>query len=325
MINCEGSHSVPSTSRYAPNGKQIRCVWGKKYMKKTLLIGLSASVFSACSVNPVTERSQLSLVPEQTVIAQSALAYSGLMQNELSRGKLNADSTQLARIRNIAFEVIPYAVAHKPEIINWKWEVNLVESGEVNAFCMAGGKIAVYSGLISKLNPTDDELAQVISHEIAHALSGHTQEKMSVALVGQVAANLAQVAARSYGYNIDPNATGALLQVAWLLPNSRQAEAEADQIGIKLAALAGYDPMAATTLWKKMQAINEHQTISILSTHPAPEEREIAMREEAEKLAATYKKATLRKKAGAQPKIEYVDGKPTNLFGKATYTDPKQP
>lgn len=296
----------------------------EKLMRTSFLIGLSGLMLAACSVNPVTERSQLTLVPEHTVISQSYLAYSDLMQKESTNERLNVDSSQVTRIRNIAFEIIPHAINYKPEIINWKWEVNLVESSEVNAYCMAGGKIAVYSGLISKLNLTDDELAQVISHEIAHALSGHIQEKMSVALAGNLIGSVVLLAATNYGYEVDPSAAGALLQIAWLLPNSRQAEAEADQIGIKLAAMAGYDPMAGSTLWKKMQTLNEQRTITMLSTHPNPEDREITMRENAAKLARVYQKAVLRKKTGTQPKIEYVNGRATNLYGRAIYSDPKQ-
>jgi len=280
-------------------------------------------LLSACSVNPVTERSQLSLVPENVVIARSYSSYASMMGQEVSKGKLNSSKEQTERIRDIAFKIIPHAINYKPEIISWKWEVNLIENDDVNAFCMAGGKIAIYSGLINRLHPTDEELAQVIAHEIAHALSGHTQEKMSVALAGGLIGNAIIAASSRRGTHVDADAVDALLKVAWKLPNSRQAETEADRIGIKLAAMAGYNPQASASMWRKMKANNNPLRISLLSTHPHPEDREEDMRIEAAKLESLYAKAIQKIQAGTQRKIEYVNGNPVGLYGKSKYEDPR--
>ncbi len=278
---------------------------------------------AACSVNPVTERSQLSLVPENFVIARSYSSYANMMGGQLSSGKLNTNKEQTDRIRDIAFKIIPHAIDHKPEIINWKWEVNLINEDEVNAFCMAGGKIAVYSGLITKLHPTDDELAQVIAHEIAHALSGHTQEKMSVALAGGLIGNVILAASARRGTQLDADTVDALLKVVWGLPNSRQAETEADRIGIKLAAMAGYNPKASASLWQKMRLQEKSIRISLLNTHPHPEDREEDMRMESYKLENIYSKAIEKIQNGTQRKIEYKNGNPVGLYGKSKYEEPR--
>lgn len=293
---------------------------------RKIQFGILTGIFgfmAACSVNPVTERSQLSLVPENVVIARSYSSYANMMGRQLSSGKLNTNKEQTDRIRDIAFKIIPHAIDHKPEIINWKWEVNLIDEDEVNAFCMAGGKIAVYSGLIAKLQPTDDELAQVISHEIAHALSGHTQEKMSVALAGGLIGNAIIAASARRGTQLDADSIDALLKVVWGLPNSRQAETEADRIGIKLAAMGGYNPKASVTLWQKMTLQNRSARISLLSTHPNPEDREEDMRIESAKLENLYSKAVQQIKIGTQRKIEYNNGNPVGLYGKSKYEEPR--
>jgi len=147
----------------------------------------------------------------------------------------------------------------------------------VNAFCMAGGKMAIYTGIFEQLHATDDEVAQVMGHEIGHALANHTQERMSVAMATSVATQVAAIAVAS---RTDSPAAGLALSGAGLaaalaiqLPNSRESEAEADQIGIELAARAGYDPKAAVTLWDKMGRLGGKAPPEFLSTHPSPQNR----------------------------------------------------
>lgn len=290
-------------------------------MLSRLSISVCALVLTACATNPVTNRSQLSLIDEVTVISESYATYAASMSNAQGQGQLNTDATQVKRIRDIAYRIVPHAVSFKPAIINWQWDVNLVKNDEANAYCMAGGKIAVYTGLIEQIDPTDDELAQVIAHEIAHALSGHSQEKMSMAIVGDLVGSAVVLTTAGYGTTINADGVRSLVQLTLTLPNSRQAETEADAIGIKLAAAAGFNPQAAATLWRKMSAANAQRPLTLLSTHPDPDNRVMAMTEEATKLEPLYQAGLRRAQQGTQPKIEYQNGKPTGLYGKAVYKD----
>lgn len=260
------------------------------------------------------------LVSESQVIASSYSTYSNLINQAQSHGSLNVDPIQTKRAKEIASRIIPNAVSYRPSIINWQWDVNVLESNEINAFCMAGGKIAVYSGLIKKLNPTDDELAQVLAHEIAHALSEHTREKISVAMATNLAVGV--VAAKKGMSQNQVDLLNNLTYMSIKLPNSRQAESEADSIGILLAARAGYDPHAAVTLWEKMPNLGNSAGSAIMNTHPLPADRIAAMRTEAVKLEATYQKTSVLRAADRLPKIEYENGHATNLYGKAHYEMP---
>lgn len=286
-----------------------------------LSIAACTLALSACATNPVTNRSQLSLIDEATVISESYAAYAVSMSSAKSQVRLNTDAALVKRIRDIAYRIVPHAVSFKPSIINWQWDVNLINSDEANAYCMAGGKIAVFTGLIERINPTDDELAQVIAHEIAHALSGHTQEKMSMSVAGELVGSAVILVAAGHGTTINVDGVRSLLQLTMTLPNSRQAESEADTIGVKLAAAAGYNPQAAVTLWRKMSAANASRPLTLLSTHPDPDDRATAMMEEATKHESLYKTGLRQAHQGTQPKIEYQNGKPTDLYGKAVYTD----
>jgi predicted Zn-dependent protease len=151
---------------------------------------------------------------------------------------------------------------------------------------MAGGKMALYTGLLLQIKPTDDELAQVLAHEISHALAKHTAEKMSVAMASQLGVAAVGVAADNSGLALTGAALAAKLAVE--LPNSRTAEAEADRIGIELAAKAGYDPRAAATLWRKMGALSGSQVPQFLSTHPSPQNRQETLRKLADQMMPYY-------------------------------------
>lgn len=274
-------------------------------------------ILTGCVTNPVTNRQQLILIPEDQVIASSYNAYASLIGQARSSGALNVEPTQTARAKEITARIIPHAVSYRPSIIGWQWDVNVLESNQVNAFCMAGGKIAVYSGLIRALNPTEDELAQVIAHEIAHALSEHTREKMSVAM----ASNLV-VGVTAANTGLSQSQLNKLATVAITLPNSRQAEGEADSIGILLAARAGYNPYAAVTLWEKMAKLGHSPSSSILSTHPLPQDRIVAMQAAATHLYPVYQQSFSLKAADRLPKIEYENGKAKNLYGNGRYELP---
>lgn len=220
----------------------------------------------------VTRKQQMSVSREQ-VDQQSANAYSQLRQEASQKRVLNTDPIMLARVQTIANRLIPQVAIYRPDAVNWKWEVNVFKSDEVNAFCMAGGKIAVYSGLIDQLKITDDELAAVMGHEIAHALREHVREQMSEQQGLGLLSVGAVIGAAMMGVNVDPNLAQTGLQVLVGLPHSRRAEVEADQIGLELAARTGYNPSAAISLWQKMGKLGGSRPPTFMSTHPSPESR----------------------------------------------------
>ena len=242
------------------------------YRQFTLIL-LLTSLIMACATSP-PGRSQLMLVSEQQAITASKQAYVEMLQPLEKQGKLDNDPVVTKRVQTITNRLITEAINMRPETRTWEWSVKVIDDPEVvNAWCMAGGKMAIYSGLIEKLKPTDDEIAQVMGHEISHALANHTAERMSVAM----ATSLGVLAV---GVAVDDNRGAAMAgaaaaaKLAIELPNSRTSEAEADRIGIELAAKAGYDPHAAVTLWQKMNKLGEARMPQFLSTHPAPENRE---------------------------------------------------
>lgn len=220
----------------------------------------------------VTRKQQMGVSREQ-IDQQSALAYAEITKEARQKQTLNTDPTVLARVQGIAKRIIPHVGVYRPDSLQWKWEVNVFQSDEVNAFCMAGGKMAVYSGLIQQLKITDDELAAVMGHEIAHALREHVREQQSRQQVLGVVGVGAVIGGALLGVNIDPNLAKNSLQVAFGLPHSREAEVEADAIGLELSARAGYNPKAAITLWQKMGALGGSRQPPFLSTHPSPESR----------------------------------------------------
>ncbi len=257
----------------------------KKSIKLTLIALVLAQLTSCTTVSTtnkgnvgVDRKQYVGLVSEQEAVEQSALAYQQTVKDAQAKKLLNTDSAETKRVRAIADKLIAHVGVFRSDAPSWKWEVNVQESKEINAYCMAGGKIMVYTGLIDQIKPTDDELAAVMGHEIAHALREHVRERMSRAKAQQYGLlGLAAVVGLSTK-NAD-NAVqalalgGTVAAVALTLPNSRTAEHEADQIGLELAARAGYNPNAALTLWQKMSAVGGEKPPEILSTHPSDESR----------------------------------------------------
>jgi predicted Zn-dependent protease len=189
-------------------------------------------------------------------------------------GKIDSDPATATRVREITGRLIAQAIKYRPETESWEWSVTVIDDPKtVNAWCMAGGKMAIYTGLIQQIKPTDDELAQVMGHEISHALAKHTAEKMSRAMAMQVGLGVVAITASDSKYSgLALTGLSAAAVVALELPNSRSAEAEADRIGIEIAAKAGYDPHAAVTLWEKMGKAgggDGSSRFDFLSTHPA--------------------------------------------------------
>ena len=198
-------------------------------------------------------------------------AYLSEVETFAREGKLLKDPVLADRIEVIAGRLVAVAVRYYPHTAGWEWSVALVdEPDEVNAWCMAGGRMAVYSGLVYKLDLNDDEIAQVMGHEVSHAIANHTAEGMSLAIAQELA--IVTVAIASEDEHLAQIADlAATLAIG--LPNSRSAETEADRMGMELAALAGYDPGAAATLWEKMEAEGGAGPPQFLSTHPSPENR----------------------------------------------------
>lgn len=216
------------------------------------------------------------LVPAETLERSAAQQYMGLQQQARQQGALaSQDDVQLQRIQGIAKKLIPFALRWNPRSPQWKWEVVLLKSNQVNAFCMPGGKIAFYTGILEKLKMTDDEVALVMGHEIAHALREHGRERMAKSTMANVAGALAG-AGLSKWLGIDPriaNQVGGAGAKLAVLKFSREDETEADVIGLDIAARAGYDPRAGVMLWQKMALVNKGAPPQWLSTHPAGDNR----------------------------------------------------
>lgn len=254
---------------------------------KNLLIALlvSSALLAGCAPVQTTksgavgvQRKQYMLLSEKQVEGMAAQSYVQTLKEADAKKVLNTDLRQTERVRAIANRLIPQTAVFRPDAVNWKWEVNVQESKELNAYCMPGGKIMVYTGLIQKLNATDDELAAVMGHEISHALREHGRERMSQAYAQQI--GLIGLAAVVGAKTKNQNAAAATVEVgsmvaalALTLPNSREGEREADRMGLELAARAGYDPHAAVSLWQKMGAQGGAKPPEWMSTHPSGESR----------------------------------------------------
>ena len=216
------------------------------------------------------------LVPADQVERQAALQYRETLAEAAKQQALApADNAQLKRLREIAQKIIPFANEWNPRVSQWKWEINLIGSNQINAYCMPGGKIVFYTGIIKTLNLSDDEIAVVMGHEMAHALREHARERMGKSTATQGLARLGGLLASSW-LGIDPNLADAVAQGGanlLTLKFGREDESEADLVGMELAARAGFDPRAGVTLWQKMAAANKGAPPQWLSTHPSSSSR----------------------------------------------------
>jgi predicted Zn-dependent protease len=245
---------------------------------KILLPAATALSLTACETVQTTqagavgvERQQRMAVSSQSIEQEAGKQYSEVMAEAQKKGLLNQNASYVSRVRTISNRVIQQVPAFRPDATRWNWQVNVLTSSEVNAWCMPGGKIAVYTGLIEKLQITDDELAAVIGHEIAHALREHARERASeqavagsVISVGSAILGLGELGQKGAEY---------AYMGLYGLPNSRGHETEADRIGVELAARAGYDPRAAIALWQKMGQVSGSEPPKFMSTHPPRQER----------------------------------------------------
>lgn len=230
------------------------------------------------------------LVSEEQAISASREAYLSQMKQLDAEGKLDKDPATIERIDRITGLLVAQAIIMRPDTKDWEWSVEVIDDPKtVNAWCMAGGRMAIYTGLIVQIKPSDDELAQVMGHEISHALANHTAERMSVAMASSAGVLLAGVLSDRPMATMAGAAAAATLAVK--LPNSRTSEAEADRIGIELAAKAGYDPESAATLWQKMGAVGGEGPPEFLSTHPAPDNRQQTLTKLAPEMMPYYQAA----------------------------------
>jgi predicted Zn-dependent protease len=242
---------------------------------RSALTCILAALLLACATSP-TGRTQLMLISPEAAIVESRKAYLSTV-NELDQQNKLADDPLLAdRVATITGRLVSVAIADHPHTRDWEWSVAIIEDDEtVNAWCMAGGRMAAYTGLFEQLKLNDDEFAHIMGHEIAHALANHTAERMSRAL----ATNIGLVAVSVASENSAATTMTAMMaaKLALELPNSRTAEAEADRIGIELATRAGYRPEAAVSLWQKMGEVGGEGPPEFLSTHPAPGNRQASL------------------------------------------------
>ena len=256
-------------------------------MKRTLVVtALLAASLVACQANPVSGRNQLVLVSEEQAQASSVQAYAQTLSEARKQGKLSTDAALNGRVKRITDRLIVQAGNMYAPSRQWKWSVAVIDEPTLNAWCMPGGKMAIYTGIVEKLKLTDDEIAQIMGHEIAHALLGHGRERMSRAMAMQGGMTLGSILAGR-----DLSVLAPVADVALTLPNSRENESEADRYGIELAARAGYNPRAAISLWEKMGTASGNNAPTFLSTHPAPGNRIQALNAEVPRMMPLYEKA----------------------------------
>jgi len=263
----------------------------KRLAVLTALCGLAACETVQTTQSGVVgvERQQRMAVPSEAIDQAAAEQYAAVIAEARQKGVLNRNAAHVSRLQAVVKRLIPQTTHFRPDARNWQWEANVLSLPEVNAWVMPGGKIAVYSGLIDKLQLTDAELAAVVGHEMAHALREHARERASeqmvaggVIAVGSAILGLGEVAQQ-----------GAEFAYMGLrgLPNSRRHETEADRIGVELAARAGYDPRAAVSLWQKMGQAAGGDPPKFLSTHPPREDRLRDLTVYAERVMPLYQAA----------------------------------
>ncbi len=239
--------------------------FGAGLLGSAALLALPAWAREGVDVGPRSSFSQL--VSAEQIEQAAQQQYRELLQQAAAKDALAAPgNAQLARLRVIAQRLIPYTYEWNERARQWRWEVNLIGSAQINAFCMPGGKIAFFTGILDKLKLTDDEVAMVMGHEMAHALREHARERIgkTAATRGAIEIGAALLGLGSGGRYL-AGMGGQLLTLQF----SRSDESEADLVGIELAARAGYDPHAGVTLWQKMAAANKSAPPQWISTHPS--------------------------------------------------------
>jgi predicted Zn-dependent protease len=229
------------------------------------------------------------LVPAGQVEQAAGQQYQQLLQQAAAKNALAAATNpQVIRLRAIAQKIIPHALEWNPRAKDWQWEVNLLGSNQINAFCMPGGKIAFYTGILDQLKLTDDEVAMVMGHEVAHALREHARERMGKNAATGIGANLVGQLLGVGNAGSQVLGMGAQLLT---LKFGREDESEADLVGMELAARAGYNPRAGVSLWTKMGAASKGAPPQWLSTHPSGGSRIADIERNLPKVMPLYERA----------------------------------
>ncbi|UOB05748.1 M48 family metallopeptidase [[Acidovorax] ebreus] len=226
------------------------------------------------------------LVPAEALEDSAVQQYSQLLAQAKAKRALAPDNhPQLLKLRAIARQIIPYAAQWNSRAAQWRWEVNLIGSKQINAFCMPGGKIAFYTGILDQLKLTDDEIAMVMGHEMAHALREHARSRLAKSQATSIGLSLG---AQLLGLGDLGNAAANLGAQLLTLKFSRSDEIDADLVGLELAARAGYNPQAAVSLWRKMGEATGNGGIAFLSTHPSGPDRIRELEQNVPKVQGLY-------------------------------------
>ncbi|THF66851.1 M48 family metallopeptidase [Pseudothauera nasutitermitis] len=268
----------------------------RRVLGNVLPVVLAAAMVLACQTVQTTgggavgvDRAQMMMVSAQEVEQASAKQYQEVLAEARKKNALNRDAATVQRVRRIADRLAAQTGVFRADAPRWNWEVNVLTSNELNAWCMAGGKMVIYTGLIEQLKLTDDEIAAVMGHEIAHALREHARERISKSMATGLGVSVAG-ALLGVG-DAGQSLMGQVAAVTFELPNSRLHETEADRIGVELAARAGYDPRAAVTLWNKMAARSSGAPPQWLSTHPSHSTRQRDLADYAQRVMPLYRPA----------------------------------
>jgi predicted Zn-dependent protease len=259
------------TMRFGNAMADLRATLGA-FALAAILLGALGCESTTSSGAVGVKRSQLMLISAEQLDEMAAQTYTKLSNDAAAKGELNPDPAMTKRVRAIAARIEPQTKVFRADAPAWPWQVNVIESKQLNAFCMPGGRIMFYSGLITQLDLTDDEIAIVMGHEIAHALREHSREQASQQIAAQMGLGVGAAILGVGSAGADLAAQGYQTLIATKF--SRTDESEADLIGLELAARAGYDPRAGITLWKKMMQANAgNAPPEFLSTHPAEANR----------------------------------------------------
>ena len=263
----------------------------KKYV---FMLFAAAMLLYGCSSVPITGRKQLTLVSDAEVLSSSLSQYKGYMEKaSISGNKTQSEMvTRVGKAIAAATETYLRNNGMSAEVANFSWEFNLVNNSELNAFCMPGGKIVVYEGLM-KIISSDDELAVVLGHEVAHAVAKHSNERMSQQILTQYGSNILNSALSNKSAAVQSVAGqvfGLGAQYGVMLPFSRKQESEADYMGLVLMSMAGYDPDVAIGFWQKMSASGSSSVPEFMSSHPSDATRIANIRQNVSKIKAAYYK-----------------------------------
>jgi len=262
-------------------------------IKQIVLIFLMV-LFTGCAYTSSTQNGEVGIKRKQFMTLSASKmqkgatqAYSQILAKAKKEKTLNIDKKTLKRIRTIASRLIPQVKIFRKDALKWKWEVNLISSPQLNAWCMPGGKIAFYTGIIEKLNLSDGEIAAIMGHEMSHALREHGRERASQSSITNTGLSL--VSSYFKLGNLGSSLAQKVLDITLTLPNSRTHETEADRMGVELAARAGYNPNDAVNVWVKMSKISKGAPPEILSTHPSNKTRIKDLKVYAKKVYHLYK------------------------------------